>query len=201
MSLCSSKKLGAVFENDWMSNIDGLMFCLRSLSVRNNFGKVINSDVAFIQLHKITQNIRKRKNRIYFIGNGASASIASHISADLAKNAYIHTEVFTDISLMTALANDLSYEEVFSEPLRHRMTKGDMLVIISSSGNSPNVLRGAKTAKELGGTVITLSAIKEDNRLRQMGDLNFYVSAQTYALAETSHAAILHFWVDQVIKE
>lgn len=186
---------------NWISNIDDLMFCLRSLSVLDAFGEGIDPDSAFVKLQEYTLQIRESSKTIYLVGNGASASMASHVSADLAKNAHVHTEVFTDISLITAVANDLSYEEVFAEPLRRRMAQGDMLVAISSSGNSPNVLRGAETAKELGGTVITFSAMNEENKLRKLGNLNFHIPAQTYGLAETSHAALLHFWIDQVVTE
>ena len=99
---------------------------------------------------------------------------------------------------MTALANDISYEEVYAEPLRWNMKAGDMLVAISSSGNSPNIVRAVKTAQSLNGTVVTLSAMGEDNAIRRLGDLNFYVPAQTYGLAETAHAAILHYWMDMI---
>ena len=75
----------------------------------------------------------KNGNTLYLVGNGASASMASHMAADLDKNARVHTEVFTDPALITAIANDLDYTQVFSEPLRRRMSPGDMLVAISSS--------------------------------------------------------------------
>ena len=124
--------------------------------------------------------------------------MASHFAADVAKNAGIRTNVFTDTALMTALANDLCYEEVYAEQLRWNMKAGDMLVAISSSGNSPNIVRAVKTAQSLNGTVVTLSAMGEDNAIRKLGDLNFYVPAQTYGMAETAHAAILHYWMDIV---
>jgi D-sedoheptulose 7-phosphate isomerase len=127
--------------------------------------------------------------------------MSSHFAADLSKNVGLPTEVFTDLAQITALANDLSFEEVFSEPLRLRMAPGDMLVAVSSSGNSPNVVQGTKTAREKEGVIITLSAMDPKNKIRQLGDLNFYVPAQTYGLAETSHAAILHFWLDQMVRE
>ncbi len=135
---------------------------------------------------------------VYLIGNGASASMASHMAADLAKNAYVHTEVFSDLSLLTAIANDISYDEVFAEPLRRRMVQGDILVAISSSGGSPNVLRAVETARNMGGYVVTLSAMRADNPLRQAGQLNLYLPADTYGTAESGHASILHFWMDQV---
>lgn len=181
----------------WATNINAIQDCLNALSATIGItNEEINCDIAFEQWKEWTQNIRRRKRTIYLIGNGASASMASHISADLAKNAYVHTEVFSDLSLLTALGNDLGYEEVFAEPLRRRMNDGDMLVAISSSGLSPNILRAVKTAISLGGFVVTLSGKKPDNTLRNLGILNFYVPAPSYGLAETCHAAILHHWVD-----
>lgn len=185
----------------WINNIDDVTMCLQSLSVRNNSGKEIDSNLAFSQWADYTVQIREQKNTVYLVGNGASASMASHMAADLAKNALVRTEVLSDLSLLTAVSNDLGYEQVFSEPLRHRMVEGDMLVTISSSGNSPNVVRAAHEAARRGGRVFTVSAMGQDNTLRSLGMLNFYVPGKTYGIAETCHAAILHYWMDLVAAE
>ena len=182
----------------WITNIKQTHAVLKLLSVRGSKREEIDPDSGFDAWKNYTLGIRDSKKTIYLIGNGASASMASHISADLAKNAHVHTEVFSDLSLITAVANDISYEQVFAEPLRRRMSKGDMLVGISSSGQSPNVLRAAEEAARLGGIVITLSAMKPGNALRSLGTLNFYVPGESYGMAETCHAAILHYWVDQM---
>lgn len=183
----------------WTKNIKNLKLCLESLSVRNRSGHEIEPDSAFAQWKDHTIQLREAGKTVYLIGNGASASMASHMAADLAKNAHVRTEVFTDLALITAVANDLSYEEVFAEPLRRRMSEGDMLIAISSSGQSPNVLRASKEAAGLHGLVVTLSAMRHDNVLRSSGMLNFYVPVDTYGLAETCHAAILHHWIDQMV--
>jgi D-sedoheptulose 7-phosphate isomerase len=78
------------------------------------------------------------------------------------------------------------------------MRRGDVLVAVSSSGESPNILRAAEESHRLGGAVVTLSAMDPDNTLRKMGSLNFYVPASTYGMAESCHAAILHHWIDHV---
>ena len=144
----------------------------------------------------MTVRLKNEFGTIFLVGNGASASMASHFSADITKNLHIRTQIFTDLSLITACANDICYEEVYAEPLHWSMKRGDMLVAISSSGNSPNIVRAIDTAKAIGGRIITLSAMDVDNKIRSMGDLNFYIPANTYGLAETCHAAILHYWVD-----
>ncbi len=182
----------------WKSNISNLSGVLEELSIRDKQGNELTQDKGFCLWKDLTIRVRNSRNRVFFIGNGASASMASHFAGDLAKNGSILTEVFTDLSLITAIANDISYEQVFSEPLRKKMDVGDMLVAISSSGSSPNILKGVETANELEGVVITLSAMNKKNILRQMGDFNFYVPAQTYGLAETAHATILHYWMDLI---
>ena len=184
----------------WRDNISKLTAILEKLSIHDKEGNEIALDEGFSLWKKLTMKVRKSGNRAFFIGNGASASMASHFAADLGKNGRILTEVFSDLSLITAIANDISYDQVFAEPLKLKMTGGDMLVAISSSGNSPNVLRGAEKARELEGVIVTLSAMSEENALKKLGDLNFYVPAQTYGLAETAHAAILHYWVDLIVE-
>jgi D-sedoheptulose 7-phosphate isomerase len=184
---------------NWSSNIIEIGKCLQSMSASLSDTSDIPIDKAFDKWTDFTIRIREQKSTVFLIGNGASASMASHVAADLAKNAHVHTEVFTDLSLITAIANDVSYDEVFAEPLRRRLKKGDMLVAISSSGQSRNILQAVATAKKLGGIVITLSAMKTENPLRREGELNLYVPAQTYGMAETCHAAILHYWIDKII--
>jgi D-sedoheptulose 7-phosphate isomerase len=183
----------------WVNNIDEIRRCLGLLSVSDSNSNDIGADKAYEMWNDLTVHIREERKTIFLIGNGASASMASHVAADLAKNAHVRTEVFTDLSLITAIANDVSFEEIFAEPLRRRLMKGDLLVAISSSGKSQNILRAAETTKQYGGKVITLSAMDADNPLRKKGDLNFYVPAKTYGMAETCHAAILHHWIDRIV--
>ncbi|MBI5447019.1 MAG: SIS domain-containing protein [Deltaproteobacteria bacterium] len=180
----------------WLENAQEIGRILSRCSIRDEFGAELQPDSAFDRWQAATARARADGRTVYLIGNGASASMASHVAADLAKNAHVHTEVFSDLALLTAIANDLCYEEVFAEPLRRRMRRGDLLVAISSSGRSPNILRAASEAKDLGGFVVTLSAMRADNPLRLRGMLNCYVPAETYGLAETCHAGVLHHWID-----
>ena len=182
----------------WKQEIDKLRSILYKLSFLGRDGTEYSIDEGFRIWQELTIDVREKKRSIYLIGNGASASMASHFAADLAKNAYLHTEVFTDLSLITAISNDMGYEWVFAEPLRRRAKKGDMLVAISSSGNSKNILCAAEVARKIGLKIITLSAMSPQNPLRSSGHLNIYVPAETYGHAETCHAAILHHWMDMV---
>jgi len=161
-------------------------------------GAEIAMQEGFLQWLALALDVLRTRRTVYLIGNGASASMASHFAADLTKNAGLKTHTFSDLSLITAVANDISYEAVFREPLRRCAEEGDLLIAISSSGMSPNIIAGVKEGLRQGMPVVTLSAKANDNVLRSLGRLNFFVPVMTYGLAETAHAAILHHWMDLV---
>lgn len=182
----------------WGEHLNELHALMSHLSCRQAKKRAMGVDAAFDYWRKMTIAVRRNHGTVYLIGNGASASMASHMAADLAKNARLHTEVFSDLSLITAISNDMGYDHVFSEPLSRRARAGDMLVAISSSGRSPNVLKAVDIARRRRLMIVTLSAMDDANPLRRKGALNFYIPATTYGCAETAHAAILHHWMDLV---
>jgi D-sedoheptulose 7-phosphate isomerase len=180
----------------WQHDVDTLHGLLCAISFRDEQGREVGAEEGFSHWCERTVTLRREQRAIYLVGNGASAAMASHFAADLAKNGRLHTQVFSDLSLITAISNDIGYEHVFAEPLRRRGNRGDMLVAISSSGRSPNILAAVETARKLDMTVVTLSGKDADNPLRSSGNLNLYVAATTYGMAETAHAAVLHRWMD-----
>lgn len=143
--------------------------------------------------------VKAARGRFFFIGNGASAAIASHMAADWSKAACVAAQCFNDGALTTCLSNDLGYEKVFSVPLALHARKGDLLFAISSSGESENIIAGVKAAYEVGCYVITLSGFKPGNRLRNLGDVSFYVPSDKYGTVEVCHHAICHAILDAVI--
>ncbi len=184
---------------NWKSYVAELEGCLHGLKVSDRSGSPLDPEEGFLRLFHCTEKARTDKATVFFVGNGASASIASHMAADMNKNGKVRTEVFTDLALITAVANDIGFDQVYAEPLRRKMNAVDALLAISSSGNSQNILNAVDTARELGGFVITLSGMRPDNALRAFGDLNFYVPAATYGLAESAHATLLHHWIDRIV--
>lgn len=180
----------------WKSYLDDLAATLLALEATCENGARIDADAAYAQLAGWVRECAAAKRRVYFVGNGASASMASHFSTDLAKMAGAPTEVFTDPALITATGNDMGYAESFAFPLRQRMLEGEVLVAISSSGNSPNAVQAVKAARELGGRAVTFTAMRPDNAMRALGHLNFYIPAATYGMAESGHAAMLHHLID-----
>jgi D-sedoheptulose 7-phosphate isomerase len=182
----------------WRRYVDDLAGILGGLVFTRADGSGLEVDDGYATWRDLTLRVRGQRRTVYMIGNGASAAMASHFAADLAKNGRLHTQTFFDLALITAISNDIAYEQVFAEPLRRRGEGGDMLVAISSSGRSPNILAAAAVAVELGMTIVTLTGKDAANPLRHTGDLNLYVPAQTYGMAETAHAAALHRWMDLV---
>ncbi len=130
--------------------------------------------------------------KLMFIGNGASAAMSSHMSTDFWKNCGIRAIAFNDSSLLTCLGNDFGYEYIFEKSIEMFADRGDVLVAISSSGKSENILRGVNSAKSKECRVVTLSGFKDDNPLSSAGDFNFYVPVEEYGPVEVIHHSICH---------
>ncbi len=137
-------------------------------------------------------------HKLMFIGNGASAAISSHMSTDFWKNSGMRAIAFNDSSLLTCLGNDFGYEYIFEKSIEMFADRGDVLVAISSSGKSENILRGVNSAKSKDCSIITLSGFKDDNPLYSAGDFNFYVPVQKYGLVEVIHHSICHCVLDAI---
>jgi D-sedoheptulose 7-phosphate isomerase len=182
----------------WNNFCVGLHHYLLHVVFTTNAGDEMPMENGMALWQKMGSDLRASGGCLYLIGNGASASMSSHFAADLNKNARMRTQVFTDPALLTAVANDISFARIFAEPLLRMGQKRDMLLAITSSGRSPNILSALETAKELGMTAVSLSGMQEDNPARTMGDLNIYTAAQSYGLVETVHSALLHHWTDRL---
>jgi D-sedoheptulose 7-phosphate isomerase len=172
---------------------------LAGVEVTNREGNRVDPEDAFADLCKKIDSLRQSGRTQFICGNGASATLSNHMALDWSKNAAVKTMSFNDAALLTALGNDIGYEEVFSTPLRWYAEAGDQLVTISSSGNSPNILRVLETAHELGLSTVTLSGLRPDNSCRRLGDLNFYVPAKTYGIVESVHQVLLHLCLDRFL--
>lgn len=154
---------------------------------------------------KIVCNIIKKQfklgGKVYFIGNGGSAAIASHMAIDFWKNGKIPAMTFNDSSLLTCISNDFGYSRVFEKPIEQFMTEKDILFAISSSGQSKNIFNGVREAQLKDCTVITLSGFEKDNLLKSSGNYNFYVPSCQYGYVEMIHQYICHCIIDAIINE
>jgi D-sedoheptulose 7-phosphate isomerase len=137
--------------------------------------------------------------KIIFIGNGGSAAIASHQAVDFWKNGGMRAVAFNDSSLLTCISNDFGYPQVFAKPIEMFADPGDVLIAISSSGRSENILSAVCSAKERECRVVTLSGFSADTPLRLTGELNFYVPSAAYGHVEIVHLALCHCVLDTII--
>lgn len=138
--------------------------------------------------------------KIFFIGNGGSNSICSHMYEDFGKMARFQTFAFSDAALITCYANDYGYENAIAEWLKLYFDNESLLIAISSSGNSLNIVNAINIAAQIGGKTITLSGFSADNKLKQMGDLQFYIPQHSYGIVECYHQVILHVVLDQYME-
>lgn len=145
-------------------------------------------------LQKITQTSK----RIYVCGNGGSAAIADHLCCDLSKGTHFSElpslkthSLVANASLLTACANDYGFENAFSYQIEMFGENGDVLIAISSSGNSENILNAVKTAKQKGLTTIGLSGFT-GGKLKELADLSLHVNFSNYGLVEDSHQILMH---------
>jgi len=150
-------------------------------------------------MERATSTILSKKSdgrKIIVIGNGGSAAIASHMQNDLCKAVGVRSLVFNEAPLLSALSNDLSYAAAFEVLVDLWAEEGDVLIAISSSGQSENIIRAADAAKKKGCSVITLSGFKSNNPLRNRGLINFYVPADQYGFVELGHSILTHYLSD-----
>lgn len=153
-------------------------------------------------LFEVTEAITKTANaggKVVLVGNGGSAAIASHVAVDLTKAAGVRASNFNESSLLTCFSNDFGYENWVSEALGFYCDPEDLVILISSSGVSRNMVNAAQRAREMGLVCITLSGFASDNPLCTQGRINLWVDSQDYNLIENAHQVWLLSVVDLLV--
>lgn len=143
---------------------------------------------------------RSKNANVFFIGNGGSAAIASHMTADFMKNGKMNTYSLYDNAVMTCMSNDYGYEHIFSKPMSFLVKPNDLVVAISSSGVSPNIINAIQVAKRVGARVITFTGFLRGNTAKQLGDINVYIPCEKYGIVESIHNLILQQIVDSIVE-
>lgn len=179
-----------------MQYYENLWNAIQTVEITNASNEILTENEGF---EFIINRLKKlNKNKVMAIGNGGSAAIASHLINDLCKTDQIKAVCFSDYSYVTCMANDYGYERVYENAIDMFAEEGDLLVAISSSGNSENIIRAVNKAKEKGCFVIGLSGFNQDNKLRKLGNINIYVPKNHYGYVELAHQIILHMITDTV---
>lgn len=148
-----------------------------------------------VAMMKKTKDIAK----IILVGNGGSAAIAEHMAVDLTKNAGLCAMTISGTPMLTTLANDCGYENVYAKGIDVFGKENDVLIAISSGGTSKNILNACDVARQKKMKVITFSGFSSDNPLRQKGDINIWVNSQAYGYVEMIHNLLIHYINDAVI--
>ena len=139
--------------------------------------------------------VHKSGKKIILVGNGGSAAMASHVAVDFTKAAGIRAINFNEADLITCFSNDYGYERWVEKALEAYADTGDLVILISSSGKSQNMINGAKQAKAMDLSLVTVSGFSAYNPLRELGDLNLWVDSTAYNIVEMTH----HVWLVAII--
>ena len=161
-----------------------------------------NKDIVdkLYKIKNIILNTSKRKGKLLLFGNGGSAAIASHVSIDLTKNAGIRSVNYNEADLLTCFSNDFGYERWVEKTIEFYGDSKDTVILISSSGKSPNMLNACKAAKAKKiSTIITFTGHEKFNPLSKLGDVNFWINSKAYNFVENIHQVWLLTIVDLII--
>jgi len=175
--------------SDWLSELNKRILA----SSARAEGKPVTLEKGFQILREALLDTRARDANVWWVGNGGSAALCAHLSQDLLNKLKLRSQAFADASLITCMANDFGYAQVYAKPLAALARPGDLLIAISSSGKSENILACARLAREKDMRLVTLSGFKADNPLWSMpADVAFYLPAELYGQVEIGHEALLH---------
>lgn len=169
---------------------------LTHTAVTGASGEAIELAEAVNQVMAHARRAHGAGNKLIFVGNGGSAAIASHMATDYSKNGDIRSLALNDSSMLTCLGNDLGYDQVFAKQIEMHARPGDVVIAISSSGRSANILNAVNAARAAKCKVVTLSGFAADNPLRALGDINFYIASDRYGFVEIGHLTICHAILD-----
>lgn len=142
--------------------------------------------------------LRNANQALFVLGNGGSAGVASHAVTDFFNVGGLRATTLHESSLLTCMSNDYGYENAYARMIAQMARADDMLIAISSSGQSMNIRNAAEQATQVGASVVTLSGFNTNNPLRELGDTNFWVDSQDYGLVEIGHQFILHNIADRL---
>ena len=158
-----------------------------------------SSQESLVEAAELLAATRDQGRKVIVVGNGGSAAIAGHLAVDLTKAAGIRTVNFNEPSLLTCFSNDYGYERWVEKALEFYADEGDLLILISSSGDSANIVNGATKGLAMGLRVLTLSGFEPNNRLRAIGEPCLWVDSHSYNVVENVHQIWMLAIVDYLI--
>ncbi|CAM2007616.1 D-sedoheptulose-7-phosphate isomerase [Acanthopleuribacter pedis] len=169
-----------------------------SVAFRDHGGETLATSLGFDRANAMLHAVGAAGGTVYVIGNGGSAAIAAHIVNDLVNVGGLRATVLHDAALMTCMANDYGYDQAYARMISTWARPEDLLIAISSSGNSANIRNAVAQMKQNGGAALTLSGFKPGNPLRGLGDLNLWLDSGDYGMVEVGHLFLLHHMADRL---
>ena len=182
-----------------------LHFRVEEFSSRVSSGKFTDSqlgeldaEVGIGRILELLQRAKESGNGVFVLGNGGSAAVASHVVTDFVNKVGLRASTLNDPALLTCMTNDYGYEDAFARILSTLARKGDVLIAISSSGQSVNIHNAVRLMQKIEGTTISLSGFKRNNPLRSLAGLNFWIDSDDYGFVEMGHLFLLHHIADRI---
>lgn len=161
-------------------------------------GEKSESSLFFHELNEHTKKVKQNGGRLFFFGNGASASFSNHMALDWSKNGGILALCLSDSAMLTALANDFDFDDCFLEFLKiNSPTSNDLVITTSSSGNSKNIVKILEYCKENTISSFGLSGLNEGNKTEILSDFSLFVPMKTYGMVECIHQLFHHIFLDK----
>jgi len=153
------------------------------------------SGVQLVEAANMFQTVKDNNHKVLLFGNGGSAGMVSHLTVDFTNAAGVRAINCNDPGLITCFSNDYGYDKWIEKSLEYYADKGDLVVLISSSGESLNIINGAKFLRDMEISLITLSGFSSDNSLRSIGNVNLWVDSREYNVIEMVH----HIWLVAIV--
>ena len=165
-----------------------------------DFIKLVSPDKGtrdkIIKFYQLIIRTKNKGNKIIIAGNGGSAAIASHFSVDMTKNGGVRCINFNESDLLTCFSNDYGYENWLKQAIKFYADQGDLIILISASGNSENMVNAANYSKKMKNFLITFTGFNGKNKLSKKGNINFVVDSKNYNFIENIHQYWLLILVD-----
>lgn len=175
-----------------------LQRAVTAMEITDAAGSRVDAEAGMSSLVEQVEALRARGGTLYLVGNGGSAGIASHSVTDFVKAGRVRATTLHDSALITCMSNDYGYDVAYARILEVVASPDDVLLAISSSGQSENIRNASIEMRRRGGKVVTFSGFRSDNPLRSLGDLNVWLDSSDYGIVEIGHQFVIHNLADRI---
>ena len=179
------KNLNNEFFNNYFNNLKNLIGTIQIKELEKYF--------------KLFTKVKKNKSKIMIFGNGAGASIASHVATDFTKNAKVPAMSFDSSTYLTCLSNDYGYDKIIIKAIDHFYKKNDLIILLSASGNSANMINAARYCNKKSIQYLSISGFSNKNQLNKISKNKIWINSISWNLVEISQLSILLSYVDKII--